>query len=755
MRGARTIGAVLVVAMAILLAPSVPAAIAAPADDGWQVVAHAGVEVTVPSSWQVVDLDADPTACLRQDVHAVYLGRPGAAATCPAHVSGRVSTVRILRADQAAAIDASPAAAAELATTVAGDVVARRVDAPDGRAVLVASTAAGPVEARIAASIRFSPSESTGSGPAAAIAPSGDPTPALGAARSVVRAAVSDEGFDTCAAPSLSQMAAWAGSSPYATVGIYIGGLNMGCAQANLTPAWVRAQLTAGWALIPTYVGRQAPCTTYRLATIDPAQAASQGTAAAADAVARAAALDIGPGSPIYLDLEGWNSQNRSCTDTVVTYLSAWTTELHRRGYRSGAYGSSEAGMDQVAARYATPGFARPDAVWLARWNGVHDVADPRLPSGAWAGHRIHQYRGSHYETYGGARIYIDSNVVDGDVVRAAASITSDNLLAGTEWGQLTSSAASTTVGTDVPGFVRSNERYWFTALVRSASSTPVSGELALSTPDGAARATSPFTVGATWTAVQVDLYPFATAGAVRAEVTLTTPDAALDIDQASLIRFAAHAPFRSWDELVAQQNQDFAGNPGTLASRAGTVAQLTDGSLTPTALVQRLMRGGWYGGHVAPVARLYWAYFGRIPDHGGLTYWVGRHRSGTRLAAISQTMATSHEFIAKTGGLSDEAFVARIYADVLGRTADAGGLAYWAGRLRTGAKDRGSVMVNFSESSENQRRRASDINTFMAYTGMLDRSPTGGELASGTLLPTYQVIERIRWSAAYGTRVG
>ena len=40
--------------------------------------------------------------------------------------------------------------------------------------------------------------------------------------------------FDTCTAPSLTQMQAWL-DSPYRAVGIYIGGPNRSCGQPQLT----------------------------------------------------------------------------------------------------------------------------------------------------------------------------------------------------------------------------------------------------------------------------------------------------------------------------------------------------------------------------------------------------------------------------------------------------------------------------------------------------------------------------------------
>ena len=66
--------------------------------------------------------------------------------------------------------------------------------------------------------------------------------------------------FDTCTAPSLTALAAWRGTSPYTGVNIYFGGRNRGCAQPNLTAAWVRSAATAGWSLVPTYFGDQPFC---------------------------------------------------------------------------------------------------------------------------------------------------------------------------------------------------------------------------------------------------------------------------------------------------------------------------------------------------------------------------------------------------------------------------------------------------------------------------------------------------------------
>jgi len=220
-------------------------------------------------------------------------------------------------------------------------------------------------------------------------------------------------GFDACTAPSSRSMRAWRESSSFEAVGVYVGGRNRGCTQPNLTAAWVREQVAIGWHLIPIYVGLQSPtssCTS--CATLNSSFAAVQAEAEAEDAVADAEAIGIGPGSPIYHDMESY-TRTASATASTMTFLAAWTTRLHELGYASGVYSSSASGIADLGRRWGTS-FASPDNIWTANWNGRADTEDPNLSEDAWPNHqRIHQYRGGHDEVWGGVRINIDSNYVD------------------------------------------------------------------------------------------------------------------------------------------------------------------------------------------------------------------------------------------------------------------------------------------------------------------------------------------------------
>ncbi|HEY3672104.1 MAG TPA: hypothetical protein VGN51_14300 [Acidimicrobiia bacterium] len=63
--------------------------------NGLRTVTYHGVQFDVPGDWPVYDLAADPSTCVRFDVHAVYLGAPGADMNCPAGLVGRADAVLV------------------------------------------------------------------------------------------------------------------------------------------------------------------------------------------------------------------------------------------------------------------------------------------------------------------------------------------------------------------------------------------------------------------------------------------------------------------------------------------------------------------------------------------------------------------------------------------------------------------------------------------------------------------------------------
>ena len=226
------------------------------------------------------------------------------------------------------------------------------------------------------------------------------------------------EGFDKCTADTAGNMQTWWNSSPYRYANIYIGGASRACSQPYLNSTWVSQIRGMGWGLIPTWVGPQAPCTSFSSTfSTDPSTAAAQGTSEADAASSAASSLGIA-GTIIYYDLEHYNT-TPSCSAAVSAFMNAWVAELHSNGYLAAAYGSPY-NMEVDWINIANV----PDAVWIGEWDGVDsttglaDISDTLWPNDQ----RIHQYKGSTYETYGGVQFDLDKDVLDAPVVPGIAS---------------------------------------------------------------------------------------------------------------------------------------------------------------------------------------------------------------------------------------------------------------------------------------------------------------------------------------------
>ncbi|MFJ9868284.1 glycoside hydrolase domain-containing protein [Streptomyces sp. NPDC101165] len=221
--------------------------------------------------------------------------------------------------------------------------------------------------------------------------------------------------FDTCTAPSEATMKAWH-TGFYGAAAVYVGGKNRGCNQPNLTPKWVTDVTAMGWKLIPLYVGAQPSCGSGGSVKISASTAASVGKSEADDAVAKASALGIKAGSPIYLDMEAYDTTNTSCNDAVLTYVRAFDKELHAKTYRAGYYGFTSSSAKAVAT--ATDRTDLPGNLWYALWD-KQNTTTADWPWGAtlFTGHsRAHQYMVNSKEAHGGVTLTVDRDAWDAPV---------------------------------------------------------------------------------------------------------------------------------------------------------------------------------------------------------------------------------------------------------------------------------------------------------------------------------------------------
>jgi hypothetical protein len=381
-----------------------PGTAAAGSPDRWQRVTFEGVSLRVPASWPVINLRRHPSACPRLDVHAVYLGRPGPDPICPAGLLGKTEAVMIEPVnrngpDVHEAMDQSRTAGKFMLRNPDWAVTHTITDILPGHGAQVSISyradraLALAIQASITVGSTAGPAELRGPAAITAVPPQG---------------VVKGLGFDACAAPSVSTMTSWL-ASRYRSVGVYIGGVNRACAQANLTSAWLATIESQGWHYFPIYPGLQSSCVQASGdATIDTGHAAAEGVAAADDAAVQAHSLGIPPGTPLIYDMEAYLP---ACDSQVITFLSAWDSELHVRGYSAGVYES----FSNIGALVGAVGsMTEPDVVDYADWDAAATTTSSYMPASLWTKHqRVHQYLGNNQVSYGGVSLNIDSDYLD------------------------------------------------------------------------------------------------------------------------------------------------------------------------------------------------------------------------------------------------------------------------------------------------------------------------------------------------------
>lgn len=119
--------------------------------------------------------------------------------------------------------------------------------------------------------------------------------------------------------------------------------------------------------------------------------------------------------------------------------------------------------------------------------------------------------------------------------------------------------------------------------------------------------------------------------------------------------------------------------------------------------------------GNAGQAYRLYQAAFNRKPDLGGLGFQINALDTGLSLAQVAQNFINSPEFISTYGSLDNSSFVTQLYANVLHRAPDAGGLEFHVKNLSAGVT-RAQTLVGFSESPENQAALIGVIQSGIEY---------------------------------------
>ena len=209
----------------------------------------------------------------------------------------------------------------------------------------------------------------------------------------------------------------------------------------------------------------------------------------------------------------------------------------------------------------------------------------------------------------------------------------------------------------------------------------------------------------------------------------------------------ASGHPSASNEAFVKQQYIDFLEREADVTGLNAWVDILDNGldsdgdgvkdPFTRADLVNIKVSSAEFDGKIAPVTRLYFAYYGRLPDPAGFEGWInykigkgpnewaGREMT---IEEMSQYFATAQEFIDKYGSLTDSEFVALLYENVQGRTGSTSEISSWVDVIQNGFNgetwNRGRVMVGFSESTEYKTKMDPEVRVVSLYWGLLNRIP-------------------------------
>ncbi|MFZ6708303.1 DUF4214 domain-containing protein, partial [Undibacterium sp. TC9W] len=150
---------------------------------------------------------------------------------------------------------------------------------------------------------------------------------------------------------------------------------------------------------------------------------------------------------------------------------------------------------------------------------------------------------------------------------------------------------------------------------------------------------------------------------------------------------------------------------------------QIDSGKMSRAQVAASFMESAEFQSGIGGITRLYFGAFDRLPDREGLAYWMQAQKDGMNLSKISASFVSSAEFQKTYGALDNTAFVDRVYQNVLHRSSDAAGKAYWLGQLGNGLS-RGDMLAGFTESTEFKANSQSKVSLTLDYIGLLGHAP-------------------------------
>ncbi len=201
--------------------------------------------------------------------------------------------------------------------------------------------------------------------------------------------------------------------------------------------------------------------------------------------------------------------------------------------------------------------------------------------------------------------------------------------------------------------------------------------------------------------------------------------------------------------EFIEQLYQRLLGRQAEGEGVAFWVEELASGRRNAADITSEFLDSPEFAARVAPIARLYFAAFDRIPDADGLRFWVEQHQAGRSVESIAAAFADSEEFQSLFAAAEDGAFLQQVYQNVLKREPDEAGTAYLLGQLEAGM-ERAKLLLGFAYSEEFTAEKAEQIKVVLQYHGLVEQVPSIGDLAQALATDPIALITQLLASDAY-----
>lgn len=172
------------------------------------------------------------------------------------------------------------------------------------------------------------------------------------------------------------------------------------------------------------------------------------------------------------------------------------------------------------------------------------------------------------------------------------------------------------------------------------------------------------------------------------------------------------------WQPFINSAFNDFLGRNATSGEVDYWAGRLANGT-SRRDFVDGLSRSSEWTAFV--VDQLYLGTLGRTADAGGRAYWIAQLQSGMTVATAAAAFYGSPEYLAREGG-QYQTWLVDLYDELLLRAPDQPGLTFWIDQ----AEFRGSnaVAYDFYQSLESRRTRVVEL-----YAQFLGRSPDAAGL--------------------------